>query len=73
MPTFELRENQYIPYKAKKSPSGFPLCATYYYFVNEQGKVVDKATLKTYRGKQMNRYAMHSRAQAEAYLEVINR
>jgi hypothetical protein len=73
MATFELRENQYIPYKHKTSPSGSPIGETYYYFVNEQNKVVDKTTLKAYRGKQMNRYAMHSKAQAEAFLEVINR
>jgi hypothetical protein len=72
MGKFELRSNQYIPYRAKSLPSGMPACSTYYYFVNENGKVVDKNTLKPYRGKQMNRYAMHSKAQAEAYLETIN-
>lgn len=70
---YSLKENQYIPYNGKRLPSGYPACATYYYFVNENDKVVDKETLKPYRGKQMNRYAMHSKVQAEAYLEVINR
>lgn len=73
MAKFELKSNQYIPYKPKSLPSGMPACATYYYFVNEKGQVVDKATLKPYRGKQMDRYAMHSKAEAEAYLEVINK
>ena len=53
-------------------PSGYPACATYYYFIKD-GKVVDKVTLKPYRGKEMNRYAMHSKTQAEAYLKVINK
>ena len=70
---FTLKSNQYIPHNAKRLPSGMPACSTYYYFVNEQDKVVDKKTLKPYRGKQMNRYAMHSRTEAEAYLEVINK
>jgi len=73
MAKFELKDNQYIPCKAKMLPSGMPACATYYYFVNEKGQVVDFKTLKPYRGKQMNRYAMHSKAAAEAYLEVINK
>lgn len=73
MAKFELKDNQYIPYKAKMLPSGMPACATYYYLVNEKGQVVDFKTLKPYRGKQMNRYAMHSKAAAEAYLEVINK
>lgn len=73
MSTFQLKSNQYIPYRSKSLPSGMPACATYYYFVNEKGQVVDKNTLKPYRGKQMERYAMHSKTQAEAYLEVINK
>jgi hypothetical protein len=70
---YKLKENQYIPYNAKRLPSGMPACSTYYYFVNEQGKVVDKKTLKPYRGKEMNRYAMKYKSEAEAYLEVINK
>jgi len=73
MAKFELKSNQYIPYKAKRSPSGMPLAETYYYFVNEKNQVVDFKTLKPYRGKQMERYAMHSKTAAEAYLEVINK
>ena len=70
---FTLHSNQYIPYRAKTLPSGMPACSTYYYLKNANGKVVDKKTLKPYRGKQMDRYAMHSKAEAEAYLEVINK
>lgn len=70
---FQLKENQYIPYRAKTLPSGMPKCETYYYFVDSEGRVVDKKTLKPYKGKQMERYAMKSKTEAEAYLEVINK
>jgi hypothetical protein len=70
---FELRENQYIPYKAKRLPSGIPACETYYYLVDEKGRTIDKINLKPYRGKQMERYAMKSKTEAKAYLEVVNR
>lgn len=73
MAKFELKSNQYIPRKGKSLPSGMPACETYYYFVNEKGQVVDFKTLKPYRGKEMNRYAMHSKTAAEAYLETINK
>lgn len=69
---FTLKSNQYIPYRAKSLPSGMPACSTYYYFVNADGKVVDKITLKPYKGKQMNRYAIKNEEEAKAYLEVIN-
>lgn len=49
-----------------------PACATYYYLLNADNKVVDKNTLKPYRGKQMDRYAIHSKEQAEALLEKAN-
>ena len=70
---YTLKSNQYIPAKGPRLQSGMPACATYYYFENEQGKVIDKVSLKPYKGKQMDRYAMHSKAEAQAYLEVINR
>ena len=75
MAKFTLHSNQYIPYKPKSLPSGMPACATYYYITNENGKVVDNITLKPYRGKQMNRYALFgSRESAEKYLlERINK
>lgn len=74
MANYTLHENQYIPYKTARSlPSGYPACETYYYFTNEKGQVIDKVTLKPYRGKQMERIWMLSKAQAEAYLEVINK
>lgn len=69
---FILNENQYIPYKGKSLSSGMPACSTYYYLTNEKGQVVDRVTLKPYKGKQMERYAMYSKVQALAYLEVIN-
>jgi hypothetical protein len=72
MVKFTLQENQYIPYGAKTTPSGFPVASTYYYFTNEDGKTVDKKTLKPYRGKQLNRYAFFNKGQAEAFLEKIN-
>jgi len=70
---FTLHSNQYIPRNGRSLPSGMPACATYYYFKNKDGKIIDKVTLKPYRGKNMDRYAMHSKVQAEAYLEVINK
>jgi hypothetical protein len=73
MAKFRLESNQYLPYRGKTLPNGLRACETYYYFVNEDNKVVDFKTLKPYKGKQMERYAMHSKAQAEAYLEVINK
>jgi hypothetical protein len=69
---FTLHSNQYIPRKGKSLPSGMPACATYYYICNADGKVVDRVTLKPYRGKQMERYAIHSKVQAVAYLDSIN-
>ena len=71
---FTLHSNQYIPYKPKSLPSGMPKCETYYYLVNENGKVVDKSTLKPYRGKEMNRYALFgSKESVEKYLEIVNK
>lgn len=67
MPKFKLKENQYLP-----RGLGYP-AATYYYFTNEFDKVVDFKTLKPYSGKMFNRFAMKSKVEAEAYLEVINR
>mgnify|MGYP000607038726 FL=1 len=74
MANYELRSNQYIPRNGRSLPSGMPACATYYYIVNEDGKVLDKQTLKPYRGKEMNRYAIHgSKETALTYLETINK
>lgn len=72
MSTIKIESNQYIPRNGRSLASGMPACATYYYFVNENGKVLDKNTLKPYRGKEMNRYAIHgTKEQAENYLEKI--
>ncbi len=63
---FTLHDNQYLP-----RGFGHP-AETYYYFVNERGRIVDYKTLEPYRGKDMRRYAMKSKPEAEAYLEAIN-
>ena len=70
---FTLHSTQYIPYKPKSLPNGMSACETYYFICNADGKIVDKVTLKPYRGKQMDRYAIKSKTEAEAYLEVINK
>ena len=70
---FEIRSNQYIPRNAKSTPSGFPMCSTYYYLVNEQGKVVDKHTFKPYRGKNMDRYSFKDKDYLENLLKEINK
>lgn len=63
---YTLKSNQYLPHGFGRPAS------TYYYFENEKGQTVDIKTLKPYKGKQMDRYAMYSRTSAEAYLEVLN-
>lgn len=73
MAKFTLNSNQYIPYKPKSLPSGMPACATYYYITNENGKVINKYTLKPYKGKQMDMYAFHDKLYAEQFLENINK
>ena len=54
-------------------PSGLPACATYYYIVNESGKVINKYTLKTYRGKDMDKYAFFDEASAHEFINNINK
>ena len=73
MPNYQLKSNQYIPYKAKMLPSGMPACATYYYIVNEDNKVINKHTLKTYRGKNMDMYAFKDKLNAEQFLDNLNK
>jgi hypothetical protein len=68
-----IESNQYIPYKAKKSPNGFPLAETYYYLVNEKNQTLDKKTLKPYKGKQMQRYAFKTISEAELILTNFNK
>lgn len=70
---YTLHSNQYIPYKAKRLPSGLPACSTYWYITDDKGRTIDKRTLKPYRGKQMDRYAMHSETEAKAYVDVLNK
>ena len=69
---YQVKSNQYIPYKGKSLPSGMPACSTYYYVTNEQGKTISKKTLKPYRGKQMNDYAFHSQEGAEVFARKLN-
>ena len=73
MTKFQLKSNQYIPRNAKSTPSGFPMCSTYYYITNEDGKVINKYTLKPYKGKQMEMFAFHDKLYAEQFLENINK
>jgi hypothetical protein len=73
MAKFTLQSNQYIPYKPERLPSGMPACKTYYYIVNENGKVINKYTLKPYKGKQMYMYAFHDKLYAEQFLDNINK
>ena len=72
--SYKLNSNQYIPRRATRStPSGLPMCATYYYITNENGKVINKYTLKPYRGKDMDKYAFHDKLYAEQFLDNINK
>ena len=73
MAKYTLKDNQYIPRNAKSLPSGLPKASTYYYIVNEKGQTLDKKTLKPYKGKQLDRISMLSKAAAEAYVESINK
>ena len=64
---YYLKENQYSP-----NGLGKP-AATYYYIVDDKGNTIDLKTLKPYRGKQMNRYAMKNKTEAESFLKKINK
>lgn len=69
---YKVLSNQYIPRNSRSLPSGMPACATYYYIVDPNGKTIDKVTHKPYKGKQLDRYWMHSEAEAEKLCEEIN-
>ena len=69
---YQVKSNQYIPRKAKSLPSGMPACSTYYYVINEQGKVISHKTLKPYRGKEMTNYWFHSQESAEQFANQLN-
>jgi len=69
---FQVKSNQYIPYRAKTLPSGLPACATYYYIVDVYGNTINKTTYKPYKGKQMDKYAIHDKEQADKLCEKIN-
>jgi hypothetical protein len=69
---YKVESNQYIPYKPKSLPSGMPACSTYYYVVNEQGKVISHKTSKPYRGKDMANYKFNSQEGAENFAKNLN-
>ncbi len=70
---YTLHSNQYIPYKGKNLPSGLPACKTYWYITNDKGKTINIKTLKPYKGKEMSNYAMHSKTEAECFLDYLNK
>jgi hypothetical protein len=63
---YNLKSNQYSP-----NGIGKP-AATYYYIVDDKGNTLDLKTLKPYRGKQMNRYAMKDKKLARNFFNEIN-
>lgn len=69
---YKLQFNQYIPRKSKSLPSGMPACATYWYITDEKGRTINFKTLKPYRGKEMSNYAIHSKTEAESFLDYLN-
>ena len=70
--TYQIKSNQYIPYKPKSLPSGMPKCETYYYVVDENNKVINKHTLKTYRGRNLDMFYFRTREGAETLLDQLN-
>lgn len=58
MEKYKLLEGKYL-----HNGIGKP-AATYYYFVDEKGKIINYKTLKPYRGKQMDIYAIFNRRDA---------
>ena len=72
MGKYQIKSNQYIPYKPKSLPSGMPKCETYYYIVDENNKVINKHTLKTYRGRNLQMYYFKTEEGAKTLLEQLN-
>ncbi len=62
---FRLSENQGI---SRQTGTG----KTYYYLVDENNKTIDRKTLKPYKGNNRDRYAIHSKSEAEALLKKVN-
>jgi hypothetical protein len=69
---YQVKSNQYIPYRAKTLPSGMPACSTYYYVTNDKDQVISHKTLKPYRGKQMDNYKFNSQEGAEQFVNQLN-
>ena len=66
--SYQIKSNQYIPYKSKRStPNGLPMCETYYYIVNEDNKIINKHTLKTYRGKNLDMFYFRDKESVEKF------
>lgn len=72
MSNYQIKSNQYIPRNAKSTPSGFPMCETYYYVVNEDNKIINKHTLKTYRGRNLDMFYFRTEEGAKTLLEQLN-
>jgi hypothetical protein len=73
MAKFTLQENQGTALKGGgRSPSGFPLPVTYFYITDEKGRTINRYTLKPYRGKQRNLYAIYNEDEALLLLKKLN-
>ena len=70
---YKVESNQYIPFRAQRSPSGMPLASTYYYVANGTGRPISKNTGKPYRGRQMREYAFRSEAEAQTFLNQLTK
>jgi len=70
---YKVESNQYLPLKGPSGPSGLPLFSTYYYVANGTGQKISKNTGKPYRGKQMREYAFYSEAEAQTFLNQLNK
>jgi hypothetical protein len=73
MSNYTIQSNQYIPFRAERSPNGMPLATTYYYVANKSGQPINKNTGKSYRGKQMREYAFRSEAEAQTFLSRLTK
>lgn len=70
---YTLKDNQYIPRKSRWDATGGFGAKTYWYITDAKGKTIDKTTFKPYKGKEMNRYAFHDKAIAEAIVNQLNK
>ena len=68
---YTVRDNQYIPRNGRSLASGMPACATYYYVTNSKNQTIGTESLKPYRGKDLGKYWMHSKEQAENFVKKL--